>query len=567
MAAQLGLRRTRFLGLLDRQDVERELRSARFVAFLSDRDENAPLAAIEAMTAGRPLLVTRNGGLTELVEDGGGEIVEVGDAAATASAIRGLIDDDDRCRSLGDQSLEHAMTDLAPAVHRARLESVYDRALGLAPRSTRHALSIGTATSNTSAPGPDSTSKVQPAIQHPTVVRSILMAHCYYRDLGGENLSFEAETRLLSRHGQRISTYIRDNREIDRLGPVGRAGLVVGTVWADDSYAAIKRLINHEHPEVVHFQNTFPLISPAGYYAARRGGAAVVQALRNYRAVCANGLFYRDGRVCEDCLGRTVPWPAVAHACYRGSRPASGVVVAMQTAHNALDTWEKQVDLYVTPSEFSRSKFIEAGFPGSRIVTKPNFVYPDPGMGTEPGRFALYAGRLEGEKGVSTMLEAWRRVSSLPLKIAGDGPLRAQLLDYVERHRLAGRVELLGSQSPERVLALMKQAKVVIFPSEWYETFGRVAAEAYACGVPVVASQMGAIAEVVADGRTGLHFRPGDADDLAEKIEWLEEHPDDHARMRQEARAEFESKYTAAHNFRMLMEIYDQAITIARMRS
>ena len=339
------------------------------------------------------------------------------------------------------------------------------------------------------------------------------------------------------------------------------------TVWADDSYAAIKRLIKDERPEVVHFQNTFPLISPAAYYAARRGGAAVVQALRNYRALCSNGLFFRDGRVCEDCLGRTVPWPGLSHACYRGSHPASGVVMAMQSTHNMLGTWQNQVDLYIAPSAFSRAKFIEAGFPASRIVTKPNFVHPDPGVAEGSGRFALFAGRLAREKGVLTLLEAWRRVPSLPLKIAGDGPLRSRLQHYVEQHRLTDRVELLGHQSPEQVLELMKQARVAIFPSEWYETFGRVATEAYACGIPVVASQIGAVAEIVADGRTGLHFLPGDSDDLAAKIEWLEEHPAERAAMGSAARAEYEGKYTAAHNFRMLMEIYDQAITIARVRS
>ncbi|HVA85221.1 MAG TPA: glycosyltransferase, partial [Candidatus Saccharimonadales bacterium] len=547
LARRLELANLRFQGRLDRDGVEREMRGARYVAFSSRWDENAPLAALEAMAAGRPLLVTRTGGLTELVEADSGITVDVGDVEAMGRAIRTLMDDDARCRSFGERALARALAEFTPEPHRLRLEEVYERAQVLAPLPPRHLPVIESAGPTTEAaavrPGGDRSVPGPEAVR-----RSVLMAHCYYRDLGGENLSFEAEARLLQAHGQRVVTYTRDNREIDRLGIVGRAGLAARTVWADDSYRALLRMIDEERPDVVHFQNTFPLISPAAYYAARRSGVAVVQALRNYRPLCANGLFFRDGGVCEDCLGRSVPWPGLVHACYRDSALASGVVVAMEAIHHAAGTWRDQIDLYLAPSEFSRTKFIEAGFPADRIAIKPNFVDPDPGPNEGPGDYALFAGRLAPEKGVLTLVEAWRRVRDLPLRIAGDGPLGDELERFVERHGLAGRVELLGQQPPAAIIDLMKRARVVIFPSEWYETFGRVAAEAFACGVPVVAAKIGAVAEIVADGRTGLHFRPGDAADLAAKVEWLERHPVERRAFGVQARAEFERHYTASHN-------------------
>lgn len=572
LAAELGLTNTHFIGRLARSEVLEQVAGARYVAFTSTWDENAPLAALEAMTSGRPLLVTRTGGLPELIDRGGGLAVDVGDVGQIGEAVQRLMAEDELCRELGERALATALSEFRPERHLERLEAAYSRAIDLTqvprhPDPTRVAPSAPQPISaNVDAAGGQHGASSHKVDLSGRGAHSILMAHCYYRDTGGENLSFEAETRLLATHGQRIVTYTRDNREIDRFGLVRSAALATRTVWADDSYVSVRRLVRANRSEVVHFQNTFPLISPAAYYAARREGAAVVQALRNYRPLCASGVLYRDGGVCEDCLTRTVRWPGLAHGCYRDSRLASGVVVTMQATHTILGSWQNEVDLYVAPSEFSRLKFIEGGFPADQIVTKPNFVDPDPGQASEPGTYAFFAGRLAAEKGVMTILEAWRQLRGVPLKIAGDGPLRPAAARFIDQHDLADRVELVGYQSQERVLELMKGARVAIFPSQWYETFGRVATEAFACGVPVVASRLGAIAEIVQDGITGLHFEPGDAADLAAKIDRLQSNPGERSEMGAQARAQYEAKYTAARNYTLLMEIYDRAIAHARSR-
>jgi glycosyltransferase involved in cell wall biosynthesis len=229
----------------------------------------------------------------------------------------------------------------------------------------------------------------------------------------------------------------------------------------------------------------------------------------------------------------------------------------MITLHRALGTWNL-VDRFIALTEFARQKFIEGGFPPEKISVKPNFVHPDPGPGEGGGGYALFVGRLSPEKGLGTLLMAWERLGGkVPLKIVGDGPLAPEVQEA--QKRIPG-VEWLGRKAPEEVYALMGEAAFLVFPSEWYETFGRVAIEAFAKGTPVLAAHIGAVGEVTEDGRTGLHFRPGDPEDLAAKVEWFLAHPNELARMRKEARAEYEAKYTAEENYRQLMAIYQTVL-------
>jgi glycosyltransferase involved in cell wall biosynthesis len=383
----------------------------------------------------------------------------------------------------------------------------------------------------------------------------ILAVHNRYQRPGGEDQVFVDETALLETRNHRVLRYEVHN---DQVKQVNRLTLAKDTVWNTSSYRELSALIRRERPDVVHFHNTLPLVSPASYYAAKAEGVPVIQTLHNYRLLCPVALFFRDGRVCEDCMGKAVPWPGVVHRCYRGSRAASGVIATMLTVHRALRTWTKMVDVYVALTEFARSKFIEGGLPAGKIVVKPNFVAPDPGRGQGGGGYALFVGRLAPEKGTETMLAAWDRLAtSIPLKIVGDGPLRDRVVEAAARQ---SNVEWLGHRPVEDVHALMGKADMLVFPSQWYETFGRVAAEAFATGTPVIAANIGAVAELVEHGRTGLKFRPGDPEDLVTQVEWALSHPAQLRRMREEVRAEFEAKYTAERNYQALMRIYEAAL-------
>ena len=380
-----------------------------------------------------------------------------------------------------------------------------------------------------------------------------LLVHNYYQQPSGEDQVFATEVALLKAYGHCVIEYTLHNDQVAEMKPLP---LVQATIWNKAVYQDLRTLICRERPQVVHFHNTFPLISPAAYYAAKAEGVPVVQTLHNYRMFCPNGSFFRDGQVCEDCLGKAVPWSGVLHACYRKSRAETGVVAALLTLQRVLKIPNDVVTLYISLTEFARQKCIQGGVPAEKIVVKPNFVYPDPGLGEGLGEYALFVGRLYPEKGIDTLLAAWEKLrGKIALKIVGDGPLASQVVNAVER---VPSTEWLGRKSSEEVYELMGKAKMLIFPSKWYETFGRVAVESFAKGTPVIAANIGAVAELVESGRTGLHFAPGNPEDLAAQVEWVLRHPTELAQMRRESRSEFEAKYTAEQNYRRLMEIYQK---------
>lgn len=388
---------------------------------------------------------------------------------------------------------------------------------------------------------------------------SVLMVHNYYRSASpsGENRSFEDERDLLARAGHRVLTYVRRSDELEGSGALRRARAAAEAIWSPRSRRELRDLLVRERPGVAHFQNTFPLISPSAYAACRDAGVPVVQALRNYRFACLNGMLYRDGRPCEDCLGRT-PWAGVRHACYRDDRAASAAMLGLVGGHRLAGTWGRAVDVFVAPSEFSRAKAIEAGLPADRIAIKPNFVHPDPGTGDHAGGYALFAGRLSAEKGVGTMLEAWEKLGGAgpPLRVAGDGPMAPAVREAAAR---IDAVEWLGAQDANEVGRLMSAAAFVVVPSRAYETFGRVIVEAFARGTPAIVGDIGAAAELVEDGRTGVRADPGDAGALADAVARLASDPALRERMGLEARAEYERRYTADANLRMLLDIYERA--------
>ena len=388
----------------------------------------------------------------------------------------------------------------------------------------------------------------------------ILLVHNSYQQRGGEDEVFANERDLLQSADHEVVEYVRSNDEIHDYSIWNNATLSLRTVWAWDSARDLQELLKREKPLLAHFHNTFPLISPSAYSACQEAGVPVVQTLHNYRLLCPAATFFRDGHACEECLGRFLPWPGIVHACYRKSRGATTVSAAMLTINRFLNTWTDKVNIYVALTQFARQKFIEGGLPGDRILVKPNFVRPNSDVSSGKGDYAVYLGRLSSEKGIFSLLEAWERVGKkVPLRIIGDGPLRSAIITFIERREIKN-VMLLGVLAHEEAIEVLKLARFMVFPSQWYETFGMTIAESFACGVPVIASRMGVMEEIVTDGKTGLHFTAGDASDLVIKVDWAWTHPEEMRAMGRAARSEFESKYTAALNYQQLMNIYGRAI-------
>jgi glycosyltransferase involved in cell wall biosynthesis len=387
----------------------------------------------------------------------------------------------------------------------------------------------------------------------------VLLAHNFYQQPGGEDLVFSDESRLLESHGHQTIRYTVHNEDVQGMSALKLGGR---TIWNEKVRSDVRQLIARERPALVHVHNTLPLLSPALYYGASAEGVPIVQTLHNYRLICPAGLCFRDGKVCTDCVGKSIARPAVQHGCYRGSRPASTAIATMLFVHRLLRTWERKVTVYIALTEMSRQMFVDGGLPRHKITVKPNFVDPDPGRGSGAGGYALFVGRLSPEKGLQTLLEAWRLMrGEVPLFVAGDGPLAA---DVARAAETVPGLTWLGRRDPSQIQSLLRDAMCLIFPSEWYETFGRVVIEAFAAATPVIAAGHGAAAELVRHGETGLHFRPADPADLAARVMLLSSDAELQTSMRAAARSEFETRYTSEINYQLLMAIYDQALASHR---
>lgn len=386
----------------------------------------------------------------------------------------------------------------------------------------------------------------------------ILVGHNFYQQPGGEDDVFAAETAMLQDFGHSVVCYSQHNDAIRNM-----SGVVAGfkTIWNRDTYRDLAGLLEKDRPDVCHFHNTFPLISPSAFYAAADRKVPVVLTLHNYRLLCPAAVMLRDGKICEECVGRRIPLPGVLHGCYRHSRPHTAGVAVMSGVHRLLNTWLERVDLYIALTEFARRKFVEGGLPAGKIVTKPNFIHPDPGCGFvekhRNSRYALFVGRLSKEKGIETLLRAWSAIGSdLPLRIAGDGPLAGEVRQACQTNPA---VTWLGRLTKPGVLEEMKHAHVLIFPSVWYESLPLTILEAFATGLPVLASRLGSMPELIEEGRTGLLFEPGSAEDLARTVGWMLSDGERTTDMRFHARREFERKYTRARNYELLLDCYRRA--------
>ncbi len=365
---------------------------------------------------------------------------------------------------------------------------------------------------------------------------------------------FEDEGALLEKYGHQVFRFTISN---DSIVDLNRIELVAKTFWNKAVASELDQIICRDRPDVMHVTNAFPLISPSAYKVAKDHGVGVVQSIHNYRMLCPKAQFVRNSQVCEKCLGKRFAWPAIYHACYKENRLATTVVAAMTAFHRARNSWTQLVDRFIAPTQFVKDKHIEGGFDARQIDVKPNFVFPDPGSGSGDGNYVAFAGRLSAEKGVDTLLETWQHLSAnVRLKIAGDGPLADRVKAAADADN---RIEWLGRIEKKEMFDLLGQATCLIMPSVCYETFGLTIVEAFSKGTPVVVSRMGAMQELVQDGRNGFLVEPGNAKQFAATVDQV--FSMDTAELRVAARQDFELKYTAEANQEWLTDIYSKALS------
>lgn len=388
----------------------------------------------------------------------------------------------------------------------------------------------------------------------------ILFVHNLYQIAGGEDAVFLSEIELLRQKGHEVDVLQQDNASINSV--FARIWTLINLIFSYGQYRKIKRHIELTKPDIVHVHNYFPLITPAVFYAAKKMKVPVVHTLHNYRAVCPTAFLLHKDQIQERSLKQS-SWWVVKERVYRNSWLGSLALAAMVETHKKIGTWQTKVDCFIALTDFSKAKFVEAGWPQQKIVVKPNFL-DDPFVGgssvrtnENSGGYALYVGRLSPEKGIKVLVEAWNDIN-LPLKIIGDGPLK----DYVSSvsSRQNSRVDYLGLKARPEARELIRNADFLIVPSVWYETFGMVIIEAFAAGTPVVCSKLGSMANMVVDGMTGLHFEAGNAGSLAEKVQCLFDNPEKAREMGENARRVYLSEYTPDKNYEKLIQIYQQVI-------
>jgi len=378
----------------------------------------------------------------------------------------------------------------------------------------------------------------------------VLVAHNAYHYRGGEDTVVDAEVDLLRRHGHLVLVYRRDNAELEAMKPWEAS---LSALWSKRTVSDMNTLCADFRPDILHAHNTFPLISPSLYGAAKRHKVPVIQTLHNFRLVCPQAMLVRQGHSCLECIGH-LPWRGVLHRCYRDSLAASTVVAAMVSLHRVRGTWSQDVSRYIVLNHLCREIFIQGGLPAEKLCIKPNFVRSErfPDWHSRSG--GLFIGRLSSEKGLDVLIRAMQRLPRRSVTVYGQGPMQAQV-------KQAQGLIYGGFQQAQMLTQRLHEASWLVMPSTGIESFGLVAIEAFACGTPVIASRQGGLLELVEHGKTGLLVTPGDAEELASAMEYAETHPQQMRAMGRAAWQAYWHHYTPERNYEQLMGIYQQAIS------
>ena len=381
----------------------------------------------------------------------------------------------------------------------------------------------------------------------------ILQIHNVQLAKGGADNVIERERQLLLERGHEVEQFFVHTQDALK----SRWQAAIKAIWNREACRNLRKAIADNRPDIAHVHTPFPILSPAIFRQLHGMGLPTIETLHSHRMVCIAAILQREGKPCQACVGHRFPTPAIRHRCYHGSLAGSTVMASSMGLHHLLGTFASHVDRYIALSPFGRDKLLQNGFPADRIVVKPNFVVPDAPPGNGEEGHVVYVGRMVPEKGVLTLVNAWRLLKSPPkLLMIGDGPLKSELQQKAE----GLPIEFLGWQTSDAIFRWLRSAALVVFPSEIYEAGPLVILESYASGTPVLASDVGNFSDQILPGSTGDLFRVGDPASLASKVASLLSDDQALQRMRTAAFNEYLSKYSADANYQMLMDIYHQAI-------
>lgn len=391
-----------------------------------------------------------------------------------------------------------------------------------------------------------------------------MIVHNFYGSANpsGENEVVLLEKALLESREHHVTMFSRHSDSLITQGSVGALKAAIVTPWNIKSARSLAVALDKYKPDVVHVHNTFPILSPAIFSAAR--SYPRVMTLHNYRLFCPAAIPLRNGRPCTICIDRRSVLSSVAYGCYRESRIATVPLALNVSIHRGIKTWDRHVDRFIALTKFQKDLMVRGGLPEQKIRVKPNFFPGTPSV-VEFGlrsQSVVYAGRLSIEKGVVDLIDAWKAWGdeAPQLKILGDGPLRAELQERAEGSR---SIEFRGLVPAQVATEEIGRSRMLIVPSKWFEGFPMVLREAFALGTPVAVAQVGALPDIVKDA-CGVTFRSSDSADLLREIRQVWGSEQRLMEMSMRSRQLYESLYTEDINYRALLSIYEEAILSKR---
>ena len=386
----------------------------------------------------------------------------------------------------------------------------------------------------------------------------ILQVHNAYQIPGGEDVVVANEKKLLEMNGNEVFSYSRNNDELKTMNAFQKLLIPFTAVYSFKTYREVKKLIRENKIDIVHVHNTLMVVCPSVFYAAFHCHVPVVQTLHNFRMLCPAGSYFRGDRICEECSEKGLQC-SLKYGCYRGSKAQTFVSAAILKIHRMLGTYRKVNFICLT--EFNREKLSRLNEGGKQIVDmkkvyiKPNFTFQEgiSGEVQKAGDYFLVVGRVEALKGIDVVVKAFEKIPDQKLIVAGDGPMMAEMKAYIKDHNMSN-VKFAGYLDKAKVQEKYRGAKAVIMASQCYEAFAMTIAEAYSNAVPVIAGNVGNLANMVEEGVTGIKFVYDSPDDLAAKI--LKYNTMDIAKMKQNAKTFYEKRLKPEDNYRILEEIY-----------
>lgn len=393
----------------------------------------------------------------------------------------------------------------------------------------------------------------------------ILVVHNMHRSgsASGDDQVFKNETELLEKNGVKIERYSVKNDIFDHTGVLGKIRMTAGMLWSFENYKKICHVIEKTKPDIVHVHTFFPLLSPSILYAAKKSGCKVVATLHDTRFVCPCATSLRNGKICNEC-GDGNYLRMVKYGCFKGSRLMSLVVGGIFKYHRMRKSFYKQIDRYICLNDEQIALLKQIGFDENKIIKKYNFVADARKGNTDiteeymlPERFVVFYGRIGEEKGISILQKTWEDIEDIPLVVMGGGPLEKEFKEWADKKK---NIHYLGYVPHDKCMAIARKAEFAMMPSIWYEGCSMVAIEAESLGLPLIATDIGFLAEAIKNGYNGIKFPLGNAKECRKAVQKLWNDEPDLKKMKLCAREDYERKYTPEDNLKQILSIYEKLL-------